>query len=149
MLEVKLTKIVYDYFHEVIDLELEEDQKEHLPSNVYSIAESAFSTSFHPRAIWHGEKIVGFLMYQLGGDKSEQHECTIWRFMIDRRHQNSGIGTAAMSVLMDEIKTNDQCNRVEIYYDENNIAAKKLYTRYGFSVVGRRDDGDVIAKVAV
>lgn len=148
-MEIRLTKIVYDYFHEVIDLELEEGQEEHLPSNVYSIAESSFSTSFHPRAIWHDETIVGFLMYQFGEEESEQHECTIWRFMIDRKHQNSGIGKAAMSLLMAEIKNNDQCSVVEIYYDENNIAAKKLYTQYGFKVVGKRDDGDVIAEVAI
>ncbi len=148
-LEVKLTGVVYENFHEIIDLELEEEQEEHLPSNVYSIAESSFSTSFHPRAIWHGEEIVGFLMYQFGEQETEQHECTIWRFMIDRRHQNKGIGKAAMALLMEEIKESEQCKMVEIYYDENNIAAKKLYTQYGFKVVGSRDDGDVIAEVEV
>lgn len=148
-LDVKLTEIVYENFHEIIDLELEGDQEAHLPSNVYSIAESSFSSSFHPRAIWHGEEIVGFLMYQFYDLETEQQECTIWRFMLDRRHQNKGIGKAAMSLLMAEIKENEKCKLVEIYYDEKNIAAKKLYTQYGFKVVGNRDDGDVIAEVAV
>lgn len=148
-MKVKLALIEYAHFHEVIDLELEEEQEEHLPSNVYSLAEASFSTSCHPRAIWYGDKIVGFLMYRFGEEESEQHECTIWRFMIDRRHQNSGIGKAAMSLLMEEIKANDQCNIVAIFYDEKNIAAKKLYTQYGFKVVGKRDDGDVIAELAV
>ncbi len=146
-MEVRLTDITYDIFHEVIDLELEEEQEEYLPSNLYSIAESSFSSSFHPRAIWYGDAIVGFLMYQFDVDDNEQHECTIWRFMIDRRHQNKGIGVTAMGLLMDEIREIDQCEIVEVYYDENNSVAKKLYTQYGFKVVGHRDDGDAIAEV--
>ena len=84
-------------------------------------------------------------MYRFGEEESELHECTIWRFMIDRRYQNSGIGKAAMPLLLEEIKQNDQCSVVEIYYDEKNVAAKKLYTQYGFKPVGKRDDGDIIA----
>lgn len=148
-MKVRLAKIEYEHFHDVIDLELEEAQEEHLPSNLYSIAESSFSTTCHTRAIWYGNKIVGFLMYRFGEEESEQHECTIWRFMIDRRHQNSGLGKAAMSLMMEEIKANDQCTEIEIYYDLKNIAAKKLYTPFGFQVVGKREDGDVIAVVKV
>ena len=69
--------------------------------------------------------------------------------MIDRRHQNTGIGKKAMALLMAEIKTYSQCNVIEIYYDSNNTAAKKLYTGYGFEVVGKRNDGDVIAAVTL
>ena len=147
-MKVKLTKIAYENFHDVIDLELEDGQEKHLPSNLYSIAESSFSPSCHPRAIWLDEEIVGFLMYKFGESEVEEYECAIWRFMIDRRHQNKGIGKAAMTLLMEEIKAHDQCKVIEIYYDLKNMAAKKLYTRYGFKVVGKRDDGDLIAEVS-
>ena len=84
-------------------------------------------------------------MYRFGEDKDDQHECIIWRFMIDKEHQNKKIGNAAMELLLEEIKENEQCNVVEIYYDDKNTAAKKLYTGYGFKPIGKRDDGDVIA----
>jgi len=38
---------------------------------------------------------------------------------------------------------------VDIYYDPQNLAAKKLYTRYRFKEVGSRDDGDVIAEIII
>jgi len=147
--KVTLRKIDYEHFHEVIELELHEDQEKHLPSNLYSLAESSFSDSFHPRAIWCDEEIVGFTMHCFGEDEDDKHECVIWRFMIAREHQNRGIGKLAMDCLMDDIKTNDQCKVIEIYYDEENIAAKKLYNGFGFEVVGQRDDGDAIAIVRV
>ena len=146
-MSVKIAKILYENFHEVIDLEVEIAQEKNLPSNLYSIAESSFSSTTHPRAIWSDDEIVGFLMYRFGEDEDDKDMCVIWRFMIDKRHQNSGIGRAAMALLMAEIKAHSACKVIEIYYDPNNIAAKKLYTRFGFKVVGEREDGDAVAEI--
>ena len=146
-MDVKLMKIVRDNFHDVIELELEEAQEKHLPSNVYSIAESTLSPLFHPRAICVNDKVVGFTMYQFGEIGAfDEDECTIWRFMIDRHHQNTGVGTMAMGLLLEEIKAHKRCKLVDIYYDPLNLAAKKLYANHGFKEVGDRDDGDVIAE---
>lgn len=147
MSDVKLNDVVLDNFYDVIGLELEEVQEQYLPSNVFSIAESKFSPSFHPRAICVGDTVVGFLMYQLGETGSDEDTCIIWRFMIDRNHQNSGIGKISMGLLLEEIRAHKRCKIIEIYYDPQNIAAKKLYTNYGFKVVGERGDGDVIAEL--
>jgi len=149
-MDVKLTEITRDNFDDVIELELEAAQEKNLPSNVYSIAESRLSPLFYPRAICLNDVVAGFLMYQFGeiGDFDE-NECTIWRFMIDRKHQNTGIGKVAMSLALEEIKAHKRCGLVDIYYDPQNIAAKKLYARYGFKEVGSRDDGDVIAEVTL
>ena len=146
-MDVKLTKIDRANFHDVIELELEEAQEKYLPSNIYSIAESTLSPLFHPRAICKGDEVVGFTMYQFGevGERDED-ECTIWRFMIDRKYQNTGIGKIAMGLLLKEIKAHNRCKLVDIYYDPQNPAAKKLYIGHGFREVGVRDDGDVIAE---
>lgn len=148
-MDVELREIGYEHFHEVIDLEIEKEQEKNLPSNLYSIAEASFSSTCFTRAIWLEGKIVGFLMYRFGEDEDDQHKCVIWRFMVDRKHQNKRIGNAAMALLLKEIKENDICTVVEIYYDERSLAAKKLYTSYGFTPTGTREDGDVIAVLAV
>lgn len=147
-LNVSLLEVVRDNFHDVIELELEEKQKEYFPSNLFSIAESKFSISTHLRAICMNDKVVGFLEYQFGEiGEFDEDECTIWRFMIDRKRQNAGIGKIAMGLLLDEIKTyGERCKFVEVYYHPKNLAAKKLYTSYGFKEVGVRDDGTVISK---
>ena len=66
--------------------------------------------------------------------------------MIDRRRQNQGVGTVAMGLVLDEIRLHNRCKLVDIFYDPQNTAAKKVYTRYGFKEVGHRDDGDIIAE---
>jgi len=146
-LEVKLMQVTRDNFDDVIELELKEEQKKLLPSNVYSIAESTLSPLFHPRVICADDRIVGFAMYQFGEiGEVDEDECTIWRLMIDRKYQNTGIGTKAMGLLLEEIKAHGRCKLVDIYYDPQNLAAKKLYANYGFREVGERDDGDIIAE---
>ena len=146
-MNITLTKITFENFHDVIDLELEPSQERNLPSNLYSVAESSLSETYHPRAISLDGQVVGFAMYQFGevGDFDEG-ECTIWRFMIDRSRQNQGIGTAAMALVLDDIRSHNRCKLVEIYYGAKNTAAEKVYARYGFKPVGHRDDGDIIAE---
>ena len=147
-MDVKLTEVVRDNFNDVIELELEETQKKYVTSNLYSIAESRFATSTHLRAICVDDKVVGFLEYQFGEiGEFDEDECTIWRFMIDRKRQKRGIGKIAMGLLLEEIKGHgERCKFVDIYYHPQNLAAKKLYARYGFKEVGDRDDGTVIGK---
>ena len=148
---VKLAEVVRDNFNDVIELEIKEEQKKYIESNVYTIAESTVSKYFHlthHRAVCVDEKVVGFVQYQFGEiGELDEHECTIWRFMIDRRHQNSGIGKIAMGLLLKEIKAHDRCNLVDVYYDPKNKPAKKLYARLGFKENGVREDGNVIAEI--
>ena len=147
-LDVKLIEVVRDNFDDVIKLKVKETQEKYFTSNLLSIAESKFSTSTHLRAICVGDIVVGFLEYQFGeSGEADEDECTLWRFMIDRKHQNTGIGKIAMGLLLVEIKAYGRCKLVEVYYDPQNYVAKKLYSGYGFKEVGDRDDGTVIAEL--
>lgn len=149
-MKVKLIEVVRENFKDVIELELEESQEKFVTSNLYSIAESKFSPSTNLRAICVEDKIVGFLEYQFGEiGEFDENECTIWRFMIDRKHQNTGIGKNAFGLLLEEIKSHDRCKVVDVYYEPQNLVAKKLYASYGFKEVGDRDDGTVIAEVSL
>ena len=145
-MDVKIMDLVRDNFIDVIELELEQTQEKYITSNLFSIAESkVFTPSSNLRAICVSDKVVGFLEYEFGESDVDKDCCTIWRFMIDRRRQNSGIGKIAMGLLLEEIKVQERCKYVDVYYEPENIAAKKLYANYGFKVVGDRDDGTVIA----
>ncbi len=145
-----LCKITRENFDDVIGLTLGDEQNDLLPSNVHSIAESTLSPLFHPRAICLDELTVGFAMYQFGetGDFDED-DCTIWRFMIDQKYQQQGIGRLALGLVIDEIKTYNRAKLIDIYYHPENIAAKKLYAKFGFRVVGDRDDGTLITEIAI
>ncbi|WP_231854381.1 GNAT family N-acetyltransferase [Xenorhabdus doucetiae] len=56
--------------------------------------------------------------------------------MVDKNHQNMGIGRKALSLALDEIRCTDQLESIAISYDPNNLIAKNLYASFGFVEAG-------------
>jgi len=152
-MKISLEKVVSENLRDVTKLMVEERQKEFIQENVLSIAAaavSAYSHLFHHRAICLNNSIVGFAQYQFGEmGEWDENECTIWHFMVDKEHQRKGIGRGAMKILTNEIKAHNRCQLIDIYYHPGNEPAKKMYADSGFKETGFRDNGDVIAEMAV
>ena len=58
----------------------------------------------------------------------------IWRFMIDKNHQNKGFGKAAMKLALDFIRTwpRGEAEYCWLSYEPENDVARKLYRSFGF-----------------
>ena len=113
-------------------MELEEEQKEFVPSNEISIAQAytAIGTdcSVFPFGIYDDEKNVGFLM-------------------IDKDYQKRGYGREAVKLALEFIRT-WPCGKAEycaLSYEPWNEAAKKLYASFGFVENGDVDGDEVVA----
>jgi diamine N-acetyltransferase len=143
---VRLADVTARNWRDVIALELAEDQRRLVASNLYSLAESKFDALARPRAIYAGDELVGFLMYDVGED--DPRRAVIYRFMIDRRHQGRGYGRAALRQALDEIRAQPDVATVSICYEPDN-PAKALYASVGFIEVGSDEDGEIIAELTV
>ena len=67
----------------------------------------------------------------------------IWRFMIDKNHQNKGYGKAAMQLALDFIRT-WPCGEAEycwLSYEPENETARKLYRSFGFMEAEKMPEG--------
>lgn len=146
---VSLKDVTADNWEAVADLELDEAQAELVASNVYSLAESKFTPAARPRAVYAGKRLVGFLMYEPLDEEDRPDEALIYRFMIDRRHQGKGYGRAALKEALDEIRKMPRVKKVAISYMPENVAAKRFYASLGFVEVGRDEDGEIIAQLAI
>ena len=135
-MEVVLREVTVENFEAVLELELDEEQKYYVADNAYSIAESKFFPTYQPRAIYSDGKVVGFLMYESGSDEGKPDEYEIFRFMVDRRYQRTGIGKKAMELVLKEIKSNHNVKSITICYAPTNFVAKELYGSFGFKQVG-------------
>ncbi len=67
---------------------------------------------------------------------------SIWRFMVDKHHQNKGIGRKAMQLALNEIKQTHGLEEIEICYNPNNAVAKNFYASFGFVEVGMDKDNE-------
>jgi diamine N-acetyltransferase len=146
--DVRLKDVTSDNWEAVADLALEDAQKDQVSSNLDSLAESKLNPFARPRAVYAGQLLVGFLMYEPLEACGEPHEALIYRFMIDKRHQGKGYGRAALARAIEEIRQNPRIRKIRICYTPDN-PVKKLYASFGFVEVGRDEDGEVIAELAI
>lgn len=124
-------------------LDLADDQRDLVASNVESLEEADSDPGARPRAIVAGGRIVGFLMYEV---IDHGREAGIYRFMVDRAEQGRGIGRAALDRLLAEIAAQPGIERIEICYMAENDGARRLYADAGFVEVGVDEDGEIIAR---
>src|SRR4029453_17067293 len=110
--EVRLEKVTARNWRAVARLKLAPEQKDLVASNLYSIPQSKFDPNAHPRAVYAGKELVGFLMYDVWETKEKTREASIYRFMIDRKHQGRGYGRAALARALDEIKATPGVKKV-------------------------------------
>ena len=119
MKNVRLVKVDTKNFDALIDLEVNEEQKNYVARNIYSLAE-AYATKSEgrfalPLGIYDGETPVGFLM--IGYD-----------------YPDFGYGRAAMQQALELVRS-FPCGESKycwISYEPENEAARKLYASFGF-----------------
>ncbi len=148
---VRLEKVDADNFVDLMELEVAESQKGFVAENTVSMAQ-AYATLVSGRfvqcfGIYDGDTAVGFAMI---GHRSEEyegmapvyrHSYYLWRFMIDRRYQGKGLGRDALRLLLDYVLTfpDGEENAWSVSYEQENEAAKHLYTSFGFIPNGEKD----------
>ena len=153
---VRLVKVDTKNFDALIDLKPFESQENFVAPNIYSLAEACANTAegryAQPFGIYDGETPVGFLMigFDIADDDADRQKYPflnnnylIWRFMIDRNHQNKGYGKAAMQLALDFIRT-WPCGEAEycwLSYEPENETAGKLYRSFGFKEEDKMPEG--------
>ena len=138
-MEVTLKQITRKNYRAVAKLHIPDEQQEHLSENIWSIAEAQLHDTHEARAIYVREEPVGFIMWVQQSDTM----ASIWRFMVAHKHQNKGIGRAALLKAFDEIKASSrEIETIEISYGPENTVAKGLYSSLGFTQVSIADDGE-------
>ena len=128
-LEVTLREINEETLWSVLDLEVEEDQKQYVAPNAVSIAEAHFSEYAWFRAIYAGETPVGFVLLYLD---EEEAEYDIWRFMIDKNQQRKGYGTQALQLILEHVQTLPQAEELTLSYLPGEGDPSPFFKKFGF-----------------
>ncbi|MGY3187803.1 GNAT family N-acetyltransferase [Lysinibacillus sp. TE18511] len=120
---ISLKSIDQSNWEACIELKPKQEQQGFIASNLYSIAESKFFPRMNIKAIYCGEKLLGFAMY---GIDSDDGNYWIYRFMIDAHYQGRGHGKSAMKLDADVIILDPEIS---------NKRAIRCYEKCGFSKV--------------
>jgi diamine N-acetyltransferase len=142
--EVSLRQVSKENYEEVCELDVTKEQEDFVACNMWSIVESKYNEGYETRVIYLKEEPVGFFMWV----KESKIKISIWRFMVDKNHQQKSIGRVALNLALAEIKKVSGLQEIEICYNPKNPVAKEFYSSFGFSEVGMdEDDEDMLAAI--
>lgn len=144
---VELREITKENYEECLALKLADSQKNFVSSNAHSLAQAwvYYNTAF-PFAIYADSVMVGFIMlgyYEAGG------YYTLWKFMIDEKHQNKGYGKRALKLGIEYLVKRFHVKEVYTEYYATNRVARNLYASLGFRETGETDGNGIGMKLIV
>lgn len=153
---VRLVEVGIKNFDELIQLAPFKSQYRFVADNIYSLAEAyaniANGRYAKPFGIYVGDEPVGFLMigYNISDEDADREKFPllvdnylIWRFMIDKKHQQKGYGKEALRLALDFIRT-FPCGKAAycwLSYEPENEVARKLYRSFGFVEAAEMPEG--------
>lgn len=109
-----------------LKIQLTPEQESFTPSVLYSLAQANFD-KLYPYGITYKGKMVGMIMY---GDFSGI--CWVSRILIDKDHQRKGIGSTALTQLIDLLRRRMSCKEIRTSYAKGNYGASSFFSDFGF-----------------
>ena len=108
---VELREITKDNLEQVLALHISESQKDFVSSTAHSLAQAwVYKDTAFPFAVYADDEIVGFVML---GYYEERSQYTLWKFLIDEKHQHKGYGRKALKLAVQYLI--DRFNVAEIF----------------------------------
>ncbi len=155
---LRLEKVTGKNVWDILNLSVEDSQKDFVASNDISIIEAYTSITGNgyafPFGVFDDNTLVGFLMvgfdiddYWDDAPEVAKGNYNLWRLMIDKNYQHKGYGKGTVQLALDFIRT-FPCGKAEccwLSYEPENIVAKRLYGSFGFIETGEMDGEELIA----
>lgn len=79
-------------------------------------------------------RIAGFAMLRLAADEAE-----LLTIAVGRKWRGRGVGAALMAALIEDLSLGSPARRLFLEVEEGNAAALRLYRRFGFDELSRRE----------
>ena len=141
--KVHFEEITPDNWRKINALEVKEEQKHFVASNVAILARAFAYRKENSKvfAIYNNVNPVGLIMQRDFKDGNNLI-CILDQFMIDQNYQGQGYGKASMELWLSMIKKEKQYSVIELCYIEDDYIAEKLYKSLDFIRKLEGDDGD-------
>ncbi len=120
------------------------DQAHFVAPNTYSLVEAAYEPNCFPLAIYTGEEMVGFVMYNFNDD---DYNWWICRLMIDEKEQGKGYGRAGLREAIKLLAAKPDCSQIVITWEPENLKGEKLYLSEGFIKTGEIIEEEVVGRL--
>lgn len=130
----------------ITKLDVGDDQRQFVASNLISIAQAYFEKNHWMRGIYADDEPVGFIMLY---DDPVEPKYFLWRLMVDQRYQGCGYGRRAVELLIEYVKTRPQATELFVSYVPGEGSPAQFYERLGFVDTGEMEDDEKVMRLAL
>ena len=139
---VELKEIKKNNYNDCLKLQVAENQKNFVESNLYSMTRAwTFFDKAFPFAIYAGDRMVGFVMMAYYKPKDIYN---IWQLMIDKHYQGKGYGIEALLLVINHLIEKHNTPEIYLAYEPNNSVAENLYSSVGFKRTGEIENSEIV-----
>jgi diamine N-acetyltransferase len=136
---VTLRPVTPDNVRQVCDLRVAPSQERFVTSAAVSLAEAYVHPQAWCRAVCAGDEVVGFVMLY---DAPDGPGYTLWRLLVDERHQGQGHGRRAVLAVLDHVRSRPAARSLKVGARRGEGSPRPFYERLGFAATGEVVDGD-------
>jgi diamine N-acetyltransferase len=144
--DVQLVEVTHDNVRAICRLVVAPSQRGFVAPNAVSLAEALFAPHAWYRGIAADGVLVGFVMISDqpdGADHDGRAEYYLWRLMIAEGFQGRGYGAAAVSRLLDHVRTRPNATELLVSWVPGPGSPEAFYLGLGFEPTGTVHDGEV------
>ena len=137
---LRLTDVTEDNWLDVASLSVKESQKGFLAPAIGIIARGYVYRDCNARVyvIENDDDIVGVALVREFTDEPLGYD--LQQFMIDQKFQGQGFGSAALGLILDELRKEKHYDHVEVCVKKADAGAIRLYEKQGFIDSGFVDE---------
>lgn len=125
-------------------IQMKRPEGEHLvASNAVSLAQAWLYRNdgdVFPFAIYHDDEVVGFILLE---EDLEEERLDLWRIMISCEQEGKGYGSEAIQRVIQYAKESGKYKNIFLLCSHENVKARHIYDKLGFSETGKICYGDV------
>jgi diamine N-acetyltransferase len=117
-----------------------------------SLIEAAETPDARPwyRAVYLGDEPVGFVMISDGITVVNPHYLGpyfLWRLLIDQRYQRRGLGSAALRLVIEHVRTRPDARVLLTSVGQGPDSPIGFYLRQGFRATGQVHEGELVLEL--
>ncbi len=137
---IRLADVTEDNWCEAASLSVKENQKEYLAPAIGILARGYVYRNCNARIfiVENESIIVGLALVREFTDEPLGYD--LQQFMIDQKYQGKGYGTAALELILKELRKEGHYDHVEVCVKKENIKAIRLFEKQGFVDTGYVDE---------
>ncbi len=137
---LRLTEVTEENWTDVASLSVRDSQKGYLAPAIGILARGYVYRDCNAKifVIENDGVIVGMALVRDFTDEPLGYD--LQQFMIDERYQGKGYGSAALELILEELRRENRFDRVEVCVKREDAAAIHVYLKHGFFDSGYIDE---------